>query len=213
MKKIFLCLLIMFLSFVIVRTNVNAYYATGHDDFSQIIFENEDDVLLINRSSEEIKEAYDSLKKGKLIGWRTQYLNINSKASYIGNIIFTRSNRTSSPFNMTYRLNTDSYVSKSIKINGSVSGKIANNSKKIELSLSPKFDVTYNKVITSSTEEEWKFELTILPQTKVTLLVTGDAYVTSGVSKYYFLGLCLKKGEWERVDVETVYYELIEEKL
>ena len=50
-----------------------------------------------------------------------------------------------------------------------------------------------------------------MPHTKITLRISGDAYVTSGVSKYYFLGLCLRKGEWERVDVETMYYELVEE--
>ena len=49
------------------------------------------------------------------------------------------------------------------------------------------------------------------PYTKVTLQIKGTGKLTNGVSKYRFLGIVFNKGAWERIDVETIYYELKEE--
>jgi hypothetical protein len=43
------------------------------------------------------------------------------------------------------------------------------------------------------------------------LRIVGDAKITNGVSKYYFLGICFKKGAFEIVEVTSTIYELIEE--
>lgn len=207
------CLILLLFLLFVVSTKTNAYVKTGHDEFMEINFCDNDAKLLVNRSSDEIEKAYQLLKGGKIFGWKTYYLNVNSKANYIGETLFSRSNRTSNPFTINYKVDEETYQSKSIRINGSVSGKITlgNSKSKVEGSISPSFSAYYDKTNTHSKEETTDFKLTILPNTKITLRVSGEAYVTSGVSKYYFLGICLRKGEWERVDVETMYYELVEE--
>ena len=64
-----------------------------------------------------------------------------------------------------------------------------------------------------SFEEEMDFTIKILPQKKVSLIVKGKATISSGANKYYFLGICTKKGYWEYVDVISEYYELYEEEI
>lgn len=213
MKKVFLFSCILSFLLLGVKTVIKGYVKTGHDEFAEIIFYNDGDLLLVERDRSSILDAYNSLKGGKVFGWETYYFNINSKAKYVGDTIFSKSNRTKNMFVVNYKINQETFVEKSVRINGSVSSKIAGEIKKIDLSVSPKIDIWYEKNNTFTKEEETKFQLEIIPMTKVSLRISGDAYVTSGVSKYYFLGIVLRKGEWERVEVETMYYELVEEEL
>jgi len=213
MKRVFILSCFLLLCIVTSKYVTKGYVNTGHDEFSEIIFYQDGDMLLVDRDKSSIKDAYNSLKGSKIFGWETYYFNINSKAKYVGDTIFSKSNRTKNLFVVNYRLNQESFVEKSVHINGSVSSKIAGEIKKIDLSVSPKIDIWYEKNNTFTKEEETKFQLDILPMTKVSLRISGDAYVTSGVSKYYFLGITLRKGEWERIEVETMYYELVEEEL
>lgn len=52
-----------------------------------------------------------------------------------------------------------------------------------------------------------------MPNTKLTLRTAGEAFVSNGVASYYLLGITLKKGAWESIDIHTIYYELVEENL
>lgn len=212
-KKVLLLIIFIIIFFLMCGLKTSAYVKTGHDEFTEINFLDKNDKLLINRSSSEIEEAYKAISKGKIFGWTTNYFNINSKANYIGDILFSRSNRTSNTFTINYKVEEENFSNKSIRINGSVAAKIAfgNSKSKVDASISPTISGYYDKTNGYSKEETTDFKLNILPNTKVTLRVSGEAYVTSAVSKYYFLGICLRKGEWERIDVETMYYELVEE--
>lgn len=212
-KKVLLLIFLIIIFFLMCTLKTSAYVKTGHDEFTEINFLDKNDKLLINRSSSEIEEAYRAISKGKIFGWATNYFNINSEANYIGDILFSRSNRTSNTFTINYKVEEEKFSNKSIRINGSVAAKIAfgNSKSKIDASISPTISGYYDKTNGYSKEETTDFKLNILPNTKVTLRVSGEAYVTSAVSKYYFLGICLRKGEWERIDVETMYYELVEE--
>lgn len=214
-KKILLVMFLMIVFFLICGLKINAYVKTGHDEFMEINFLDKNDKLLINRSSSEIENAYKEISKGKVFGWTTNYFNINSKANYVGDVLFSRSNRTSNTFTINYKVEEETYKNNSLRINGSVATKIAfgNSKSKVDGSISPTVSGYYDKGNGYSKEETTDFKLNILPNTKVTLRVSGEAYVTSAVSKYYFLGICLRKGEWERIDVETMYYELVEEVL
>lgn len=211
--KVFLLVLVIVLLAFILSIQVNAYVKTGHDEFMEINFIEKEDKLLVNRSSSEIEEAYKELSGGKIFGWKTSYFNINSKATYVGDTLFSRSNRTNNVFTINYKLEEENFSNKSIRINGSVAAKIAfgNSKSKVDASISPTISGYFDKTNGYSREETTDFKLNIMPNTKVTLRVSGEAYVTSGVSKYFFFGICLRKGEWERIDVETMYYELVEE--
>lgn len=215
MKKLRIILFIfLFVSIFINGVDFKAYVATGHDDMREIIFEDQNVVLLVSKSPSEINEAFNNLKR-KTFGWSTYYFNINSKASYIGDTIFSRSNRTSETMSVSYKLREEDYKSTSIKINGSVDAKVTAQTEKksISGSVNPSFGIVRNNSKTYTKEEISEFKINIAPYSSVSLRIVGDCYVTSGVSKFFLFGIQLRKGQWERVDVETVFYELYEEKV
>lgn len=217
-KKVCLILfyaLLLLIVFLIMPLKTMAYVKTGHEEFMEINFLDKKDKLLINRDAKEIEEGYKKVSDRRVFGWKTYYFNINSQANYIGDILLSRSNRTNNPFIINYKVEEQTFKDRSYRINGSVSGKVTfgGSKSKVEGSISPSFGGYYDRRDSHTKEETTDFKLNIMPHTKLTLRITGEAYVTSGVSKYYFLGLCLRKGEWERVDVETMYYELVEENL
>ena len=207
---VLLLMIVMSLSLITAK----AYLSTGHDDIQEISFEDDDVVLLVKRSKEEIKGAYNKVSR-KFIGWSTYYFNINSKATYVGDTVFSRSNRTSEIMNVSYKIREEDFSSKSIKKNGSIDLKLVGNSKnkKLQGTINPEIGFYKDNVETKTIEEITDFKINISPYTKISLRITGECYVSSGVSKYYLLGIQLKKGEWEEVDIETMYYEMYEEKI
>lgn len=202
----------MFSSFVFSGTKVFAHEETGHDDFTKIKFVDGEHRLINDYTGSEIKNLYKKVGK-KAFGWVTHYLEMDEKIEYDGLVIFSRSNKTSKNMSFEYYLKETTTVKTDVTINGSVSGKIAGTIKKINTTLSGelKGEVEKSNSHTDTTDSKTTINIVIYPKTKVTMIQTGEAYVTSGVSKYYFFGIVFKKGIWERIDVETTYYELREE--
>lgn len=208
-KKILfiLCLLTVFLS----GSTVKAATSTGHDDFMNIYF-NGNERLINQYSEDEVKEISGNVKK-KIFGWSTVYINYNTKVKYDGKIIFSKINKTDIPFYFEYKLKEEEINTKSVNVNGSVSTKITGTIQKIKTTLNGLLgvDVDYEDENKNTTEILTMIEMDIMPNKKVTMLTTGDAFVTSGYSKYYLFGITIKKGLWETIETETIYYELREE--
>ncbi len=190
----------------------NAYIKTGHDNFQEITFDDENVVLLVNRSKDEIDSAYKKIGK-KIFGWSTYYFNINSKAEYVGDTLMSRSNRTGEVLHFSYKLREEDFKTTSLKLSAGIDVKVtAQNSKKtLSGVINPSFGVNKTNSTSNTKEEITEFKIDLAPYTRVSLRISGDCYVTSGVSKYYLFGIQMKKGDWERIDVETMYYELYEE--
>ena len=210
MKKVILLFLCLF-SGLICFISIDAATSTGHDDFLNIYFENGE--KLINQYSEdEIEEISKNVKK-KLFGWSTVYINYNTKVKYDGKIIFSKINKTDIPFYFEYKVKEEEISTKSVNVNGSVSAKITGTIKKIKTTLTGGIgaDIDYEDENKNTTEILTIIEMDIMPNKKVTMLTTGEAFITSGYSKYYLFGITIRKGLWETIETETVYYELREE--
>ena len=210
MKKVILFILCLF-SVIIGSNSVQAATATGHDDFLNIYFEN--DERLINQYSEnEIEEISSNVKK-KVFGWSTVYINYNARVKYDGKIIFSKINKTDIAFYFEYKVLEEEISTKSVNVNGSVSAKITGTIQKIKTTLTGGLgaDVDYEDQNKNTTELLTIIKMEIMPNKKVTMLTTGDAFITSGYSKYYLFGITIRKGVWETIETETVYYELREE--
>lgn len=212
MKKTYLVLLFLAFSLLFIGKKLYAYSATGHDDFKKITFVDGDYRLLNEYSSKEISDAYAYLSH-KGFGWVTYFMNIEEKATYDGVTIFSRSNNTKDCIDFDYYLKENNVTTCSVSVSGSVSTKVTGTIKKINVSSGLDFSTKKTTETENSTEEKTSFTFTIYPGKKLTMLVTGVCYVTTAVSKYYFLGICTKKGSWEKIDVETVIYELREERI
>ena len=94
-----------------------------------------------------------------------------------------------------------------------MSAKITGTIKKIKTTLTGGIgaDIDYEDENKNITEILTIIEMDIMPNKKVTMLTTGEAFITSGYSKYYLFGITIRKGLWETIETETVYYELREE--
>ena len=201
-------------SLVFSGTKIHAYKDTGHDDFTSITFVEGEHRLINDYTNSEVKNLYKKVNK-KAFGWVTHYLLMDEKVNYDGLVIFSRSNKTSKNMNFEYYLKETLTTKTDVKISGSVSGKIAGTIKKINTTLSGevKGEVENTNSKTDTTDSKTTINIVIYPKTKITMIQTGEAYITSGVSKYYFFGMTFKKGIWERIDVSTMYYELREEQV
>jgi hypothetical protein len=206
MKKIFVFIVLLLLSGML-SMQISAAY--GHDAFTGISLE-DDGKLLTEMTSEEIEEGYKAMGKRKFLGWKHHYFLIEGKASYIGEVIFAKSNRTGQPIEVNYVLQEKKYNETSWKISGSISGKIEAKVKKANIGGSAEVEGEKKGLDSFTRFEETKFKVTVEPNHRIVFHVTGDCVITNGVSKQYIFGICFKKGSWEYLDVLTTYYELLE---
>ncbi len=211
MKKMIFGLLFSIFGLLLMGSNAKGAVKTGHDDFLNIYFEG-DQRLIVDYSEEEVEDIASRIKR-KAFGWKTVYINYNCKVEYDGKIIFSKINKTEVPFYFEYRLKEEEVKTRSVNVNGSVSAKITGTIQKIKTTLtsSGSAGVEYEDENVSTSELLTIIEMDILPNKKLTMITTGEAYINSGYSKYYLFGITIKKGLWETIETETVYYELREE--
>ncbi|MCK9537031.1 MAG: hypothetical protein M0R05_05585 [Bacilli bacterium] len=209
MKKVLIATLLLF---VLMGLNVKAYTKTGHPDVSEIVFKDKGK-LLINMTTSELDKAYTATGKRCFWGWKHHYMNIYCKADYIGEVIFAKINRTSDPIKIDYSLKETDYIERSVKTVGSISGTFSGKIKQIDCKLQGEYRREVTKKTTETTVEDSAFSVVLKPYTRLVYHITGEALVTNGVSKYYVLGILMKKGSWEYIDIITTYYEIYEEEL
>lgn len=197
---------------MLVSNKVKAYSETGHEDFKKIIFVDSRCKLLNEYGSDEIDKSIKSLGTN-VFGWRTRYFNLNQKAYYEGITIFSRSNKSSEAIKFDYVLNETQVTETSVTVKGSVSTKITGTVKKVALTFNGEGE--YIKEVGNSYTSSAKTSITfnINPNKKLSLVVSGECYVTTAVSRYKFLGITFKKGSWENIEVETIIYEIKEENI
>lgn len=205
MKKIFIVFIVMYLTFCF--SSIKAHAGTGHKGFSEITIKGEGK-LLVDMTDDEINVGYRAMGKRKFWGWHHHYFLIQEEATYRGEIIFAKSNRTDQPVEINYLLQEKEYTENSWKVTGSISGKIQGKIKGADVSVNGGAEGEKKDTESYTRFEETKFKVLVEPNHRLIFQITGDCLVTSGVSKYYILGITSKKGAWEYVEVVTRYYEL-----
>ncbi len=209
MNKVLIALIGVFLIWM-GDVRVDNYSITGHDEFSKLEFVNSNLCLL-----KDMDNLYVNMKiRGlpvKFIGTSTKIEYEYQDATYIGNIIFSRSNKTREVFEFDYSLQTVEFLSRTIAVEGTLNMKAAGKIKKVEASGG--IEITTSYEVESSHQETEKSSMTIrvYPQKKMTLHVTGEAKISTGFTKKWFFWICIQKGAWEIVDIVTSYFELVEE--
>jgi hypothetical protein len=210
MKKLLIVALCLWTAIGIQKTQ--AYSTTGHEGIMAVSFEEEGE-LLVDMTSAQIEAGYKALGKNRFFGWKYHFFNIKSSATYLGEIIFARSNRTNDRLDIDYQMKETNYSERSIKTTGTLSGQFEGNIKKIDAGLKASGEIELDRTTSITRVEDTRFSFVVDPNHRITFRVTGDAVVTNGVSKYCFMGITFKKGTWEYVDIITRYYELFEEEL
>src|SRR5690554_467106 len=209
MKRLFIiCLFFLF----VYPLKIRAYSVTGHEIFSEITFK-EKNKIIIKKSKNEIDQKYYYLRKPKFMGWKHYYFNMKEEATYVGEVLFAKSNRSRDPIKIDYKYKDTNTNERSVTYGGSLSGKFKKKIKGIDAEVNAKIEGSIKNVTSNQTIEETSFSVTIMPNTRMIFRETGDCLVTNGVSKYYILGITFNKGEWEYIDIVTRYYELFEEEI
>lgn len=215
MKKILkLNLIILMISLCLISfINLEAGTKTGHAEFTKIDFlYNKDALLLVEMDNAKLNQMMEEVKK-KAFGWSTNPNIVNYEVIYEAGSIFSRSNNTTQAINFTYKTSKETSVQKTINGSSSLALKASGKIDSITLGLENNIraEIGTKKIV--SFEEDVSFNVKIMPNKKVSLLVKGLATLSNGASKYYFLGICAKKNYWEYVDIMSEYYELYEETL
>jgi hypothetical protein len=208
MKKLLIAFIFIFIA---LFQPVNLQARTGHDAFSKITFK-EEGKLLVDMTSEEFEAGYKVMNR-KFWGWRHHYFNVFSEATYIGEVIFAKSNRTRQPLKIAYVLQEKDFTERSITVSGSISGKIDGKLKSGNIVGNISAEIGRKATDSYTRFEETKFDIVVEPNHRIIFHVTGDCEVTNGISKYYVFGIVFHKGSWEYIDVLTRYYEFLEEKI
>ena len=180
--------------------------------FKEITFNN-DGKLLVDMEQSEIDNGFKKLGKRRLFGWKVHYFNLYEEVTFIGEEIFARSNRTSTPYEFDYYLKELDYSERSRKATGTINAKTKGKIKKFDYNLDAEIKGEMGSKNSTTITEEIKLKVQVMPNTKLTLRTAGEAFVSNGVASYYLLGITLKKGAWESIDIHTIYYELVEENL
>lgn len=215
MKKLFRCLIICSCMFLCLGMglNVKAGTDTGHPGFEKIYIEVDRPVsLLVNMSASQKNEALKKVK-WKMFGYSTSTIHYKEPVKYLAQTIFSRVNLTSNPIEFEYGVKTGRTVTNSTTVTGSLSVNASGKIKTLALGVKLDVQAAWERIIKETYEETTDFVVKIMPGTKVSLRVKGDAKLSNGASKYFIFGITTKKGHWEDIDVSTEYYELYEEQM
>ncbi len=211
MKKIiFSCLCILLCLNIYV---VNAASVAGHTNFQEIKIPNGSASKLISEMSDVvINAAYDKVKH-RLFGWSVSSIVTDQKVTYKGDTVFSKKNNTSQYLNYIYRTESESSVTTSISASASLAGKGSGKIKGVTASLDASIRGEIGKKTYVSRSEETEIKIVVPPYKKLTICIRGEARLNNGVCKYYFLGIRMKKGEWEYIDIINEYYDYYEENI
>ena len=185
---------------------------TGHSDIRELGFKDEtkNHKILTTMSDYDISQALSKIKR-KGFGWRLENINYKIPIWYIRDVIFSKSNNTNQKIDFNYNLEVSTTRTTDYSMSGSVVSKVSGKIKNIGFNADTTIKGEFGQQIKHYYEESSSFKITIHPQKKISLLVMGDADLSSGVGKFYMFGICFKKGTWEYIDYVNEYYEFYEE--
>ena len=195
----------------LMMMSAHAASTTGHEEFQKITFlHNDYGELLVDMDDEVKQKVLDSVKR-KFFGWSVKTRCHNSKVVYEAGSIFSRSNNTKQTIELDYSTSTKTTKQLSVNVSGSITLKLSGKIDQVSASLDDQIRTEIGVKNEVVFQEGIDFSIIIAPGKKVSLLVKGIATLSNGASKYYVMGIPVKKGYWEYVDVENEYYELFEE--
>lgn len=209
LRKLAILTFTLLVGLINLAVSHDTYSTTGHEEFSSLTFK-QDDVRLLKDMKSHDMDFYYKQCKWKFFGWSTYYLYEYVDCDYVSKTIFSRSNRTSMPFGFDYSLQEVIYDESSYSFKGSINVKESGKLKKVEISSQQQADITISGDYYVKTTETGSLSITVNPGKKMTLRVAGDGKMSTCFGKYYFMGICMKKGAYECVDIIGSFFELVE---
>ncbi|MBI9009717.1 MAG: hypothetical protein JEZ05_06780 [Tenericutes bacterium] len=210
MKKFYI-LVLMLLS-VVFLTAVQLE-AEEYQNYQEIVFDNDDAMMLKDFTSDDYSAAYKEISKKKFIGWRLVVVNDDENIEFISETKLKIVNNGFSTIKHDISLETKEETKLQLSATGGIKVSLDGNVKKFKGSIDAdiKASVTYNTLTTS--HEQYDFEIIVDPLTYVKIVTRGKGVINNGVGNYYFFWLKTKSGGWETFNQTTEYYEIIKERI
>ena len=187
--------------------------AASHAEFTKIIFiHNSNACLMEDMPKSVVDSAYKKVKR-KLFGWNVQTIIKDEKIKYEGDVVFSKTNRTSRELTFNYSYEVENSFETSVSVSGDISISASGKVKGITGTLNGKIRKEIGEKTKTVMSESTRTVLVIPAHTKLTVQLKGFARLNNGVAKYYLFGIGIKKGTWEIIDKMTEYYDYYEEKI
>jgi hypothetical protein len=204
MKKF---VLILLLTFAIILL-IDGVSAEEYTNYQEIIFEDDDVLMLKNYSDSDYKDYYKKTKKRKMFGWRLHVVNKNEPLDFIAETKIKIFNTGTTPITYKIDLETKEETKTQISASGSIKVSGSGKSKKFKGSVNANIKASISTTKTKTSKESFNFNILVDPLTYVSIITRGTGEINNGVGSYYFFWGRMKQGGWETFTVLTEYYEI-----
>jgi hypothetical protein len=209
MKKIIIVLILAGLT-ILFSTEVKA---EDYQTFQEVVFNNDDALLLKDFSKSDYDDYYDEIKRKKFIGWKLFVANENEEVEFVSETKLKIYNNGYSTIKHDIKLESKEETKYQISATGGIKVNVKGNVKKFKGSVDADIKASISYTKTTTNKETYDFQIIVDPKTYVKIVTRGTGEVNNGVGNYYFLWIRTKKGGWETFNVTTEYYEIIKERL
>ncbi len=208
MKKLFIILICLF---TLPLFNLNVY-AEDYQHYQEIVFENDDAILLKDFEDIDYKEGYKGLRS-KFIGWRINVIHENEEVEFISETKLKIYNNGFTA--IKHDIEFDSESETKYQISGTYGIKVGVDGayKKFKGSVDNDIKATINYTTLTTDSERYTFEVIVDPLTRVAIYTRGKGYINNGVGKCYFFWIQTNKGGWETFTPTTEYYDIVKERI
>jgi hypothetical protein len=158
------------------------------------------------------QEEYEQLIKKTEGGyWMDILVIIDNKAvdgSYISNTLYSVENtsKTAIEYNLEYSIETNNKVS--FQTSESLSASGGGTIKKVKVECAAKASIDYSTTTSTSVKEKRTMKLTIEPDSRLIVYLTGEVTVTNGVCAVYYWWVRAYVGAFEFVTLKSQFSKM-----
>jgi len=187
--------------------------AEEYQNYQEIIFDNDEAMLLKDYSDDDYKTYYQEIDKKKFIGWKINVVQANEPVDFVSETKLKIYNNGFSTIKHNISLETSEETNYQLSATGGIKLSVKGDVKKFKGAVDAdiKASISYSKL--TSSKETYEFQIIVDPKTYVKIITRGTGEVNNGVGKYYFFWINTKTGGWETFTVQTEYYEIIKERI
>lgn len=209
MKKILVLMMLSLMIGALIPRVIAEEYLT----YQEIVFDDDEAMLLKEFSEELYDDYYDLLDKPKFIGWQLGIVNKNQVLEFVSETKLKIVNNGFSTIKHNITLSTKEETKYQISASGSIAVSGKGDIKKFKGSIDADIKASISYASNLTTSETYEFIIIVDPLTYVSIMTRGTGELSNGVGKYFFFWIETKRGGWETFNVTTEYYEIIKEKL
>ena len=209
MKKIFIlsCFLI------VLVFNTHPVSAADYLAYQTMSFEKGRHKLLHQYSDFEVDQMMRQLDGRRFFGWRTHTEVRHQKVTYLKETMMVIENGGLTTIEKSFFIKQTEQARIQLNTSGTIRLKGEGKIKTFDMGLDTTLNVSRSSDTTYFFEERTDIRIKVDPQTRVSVEIHGEGYVSNGVGSYYAFWRNIRRGGWEVFTVSTEFYSIVKEPL